>query len=301
MRRSVRDKPEPSGNLYGRAYGFVYIGPAVLVLVAISIVPMLYSIGMSLTDLNLIGKEPTQFIGLGNYIRIFTDKRFWQALARSLLYVAGVVSVELVLGFAMALLFQVRFRGKKIVRSLLILPMVATPIAIAFMWRIMYNPNMGILNYLLGLVGVPPQQWASAEGSALLSTMLVDIWQWTPFLFLILTSGIAALPVDCFEAAVVDGASLPQLVRLVMLPLLKPVLAVGLLFRIVDSFKAFDTIYVLTAGGPGSSTETLNLLVFLSGFKHFKMGYACAMSIIMVYLVLFVCNLVIKQGKFDFG
>lgn len=297
-KRSVRIR---SGNSSSGKYAAMFILPAVLVLAMISIVPMIYSVGTSFTDANLVSRDPTRFVGLANYLSILTDKRFWAALGRTLLYVVCAVSIETVLGFILAVLFQVDFRGKKVVRSMIILPMVATPIAIAFMWRIIYNPNLGILNYLIGLIGISPQEWVSSEKSALFSVILVDIWQWTPFLFLILSSGIAALPRECFEAAEMDGANFFRTIWHIMIPLIKPILSIGILFRVVDSFKAFDIIYVLTGGGPGAATETLNILVYLSGFRHFKMGYASALSIIMVYLVLFVCNMIMKKTDFKFG
>ena len=300
-RKKSEIKLYEKSNLYDKKYGYLYITPAVLILVFISILPMFYSIGMSLTNADMVSSEATRFIGLGNYIEIFTNQRFWAALLRTVIYVVCVVSVEFLIGFVLAVLFQVSFRGKKILRSVIMLPMVATPIAAAYMWRIMYNPNMGIINYLLEKIGITGIKWASDASTALVSTMIVDVWQWTPFLFLIFSSGIAALPSDPFEAAIVDGAGFLQTVRYIMLPLLKPVLTIGLLFRVVDSFKAFDTIYVLTAGGPGTSTETLNLLTFLTGFKHFKIGQACAFSLIMVYIILFICNSIIKRGQLDFN
>ena len=287
-------------KLYSGKYSAAFIMPAVGILIVISLVPMGYGLITSLTDANLVSSSPTQFVGLRNYCEILTDKRFWEALLRTILYVFGVVSVELVMGFILAILFQVNFRWKRIIRAVIILPMVATPIAIAFMWRIMYNPNLGILNYLLQLVGCSEQAWVSDEKTALFSVMMVDIWQWTPFFFLILSSGIASLPDDCFEAAEIDGAGFFQTIYKILLPLIKPILSIGILFRVVDSFKTFDTIYVLAGGGPGTATETMNILVYLSGFRHFKMGYACALSILMVYMVLFVCNFIMKRGHFKF-
>ncbi|MGI6776802.1 MAG: carbohydrate ABC transporter permease [Acetivibrionales bacterium] len=266
----------------------------------ITLGPFIYDVYLSLTDRYLASSDPVQFVGLMNYVNILKDKGFWNAVLVTAIYIFLAVSIELVLGFIMALLFQIEFRGKKIVRSAILLPMVATPIAIAFMWRIMYNPNIGIINYLLSLVNITGIEWVSSQNTALISVILVDIWQWTPFMFLILSSGISALPKDPFEAAIVDGASSIQILKHVMLPLLKPIITIGLVFRLVDSFKSFDTIYVLTGGGPGTATETLNIQVYLNAFKYLKMGHACALSIIMIIIIIFVCNFVVKRGQLNF-
>ena len=287
-------------NLYANRYGYIYILPGVIILALITLAPFVYDLYLSLTDRYLASSEPAKFVGLMNYVNIFKDKSFWSSVLITAIYVFLAVFIELVLGFIIALLFQIEFKGKKIVRSAILLPMVATPIAIAFMWRIMYNPNIGIINYLLGLINIRGIEWVSSQDTALISVILVDIWQWTPFMFLILSSGISALPNDPFEAAIVDGASFTQILRHVMFPLLKPIITIGLVFRLVDSFKTFDTIYVLTGGGPGTATETLNIQVFLNAFKYLKMGHACALSIIMIIIIIFVCNFVVKRGELNF-
>lgn len=303
---NIKEKPQivyktnKGSNLYSKKYGFIYILPSIIILAVITLGPFIYDIVLSLTDRNLVSTEPAKFVGLKNYFDLFTSKEFWISISNTLKYVFIAVSIELTLGFIMALLFQIEFKGKKILRSLILLPMVATPIAIAFMWRIMYNPKIGICNYFLSLLHINGLEWVSKESSALISVVLVDIWQWTPFIFLILSSGISALPDDPFEAAIVDGANFIQLLRHVMIPLLKPIIVIGLVFRIVDSFKTFDTIYVLTGGGPGMATETLNIHVFLNAFKYLKMGYACAMAIIFIVIIIFICNFIVKRGEMNF-
>lgn len=289
-----------NNNLYDRKYGYIYILPSIIILALITLGPFIYDVVLSLTDRNLVSTQPPKFVGIQNYVDIIISIDFWVAAFKTIKYVFFAVFIELFLGFIMALLFQIEFSGKKIIRSLIILPMVATPIAIAFMWRIMYNPNIGIINYFLSLININGIEWVSRESTALTSVIIVDVWQWTPFMFLILSAGISALPLDPFEAAIVDGASFIQIIRHVMVPLLKPIITIGIVFRLVDSFKAFDTIYILTGGGPGTATETLNIQAFLNAFKFLNMGYACAIAIIFIVIIIFICNLVVKKGDMNF-
>lgn len=289
-----------NSNLYEKKYGYIYILPCVIILALLTLGPFIYDIVLSLTDRDLVSTQPPKFIGMKNYIDILSSKEFWIATFKTIEYVFFAVFIELILGFIMALLFQIEFKGKKIIRSLIILPMVATPIAISFMWRIMYNPNIGIINYFLSLIDIKGIEWVSRESTALTSVIIVDIWQWTPFLFLILSAGISALPNDPFEAAIVDGASFLRIIWHVMLPQLKSIITIGLVFRLVDSFKAFDIIYILTGGGPGTSTETLNIQAFLNAFKFLNIGYACAIAIIFIIIITFICNIVVKRGELNF-
>jgi multiple sugar transport system permease protein len=233
---------------------------------------------------------------LDNYVEILTSAEFWLALMRTALYALVCVSVELIIGFILAVLFQVKFLGKRAVRSMTILPLVAMPIAIAYIWRIIFDYRIGVLNYLLNILGIGGLEWTSSPSAALVSVMLVDIWQWTPFMFLILSSGITALPRDCFEAAVIDGANIFQTIRLIMVPLLKSIITIALIFRLVDAFKAFDLVYILTGGGPGNASETLNVHTYLYAFKYLRMGHASALSVLMMIIVIFICNLLIRFG-----
>ncbi len=284
-------------SLYHKKYGYIFILPGVIVLALITLGPFFYDVYLSLTDRYLASADPTQFIGLKNYLYIFKNMSFWKATFITLQYVFITVILEVLIGFTMAILFQLGFRGKKILRSMILLPMVTTPIAIAFMWRIIYNPTLGILNYLLSLLKIEGILWVSDPKTSLASVILVDIWQWTPFTFLVFSAGIATLPLDPFEAAIVDGAGFFQMVIYIMLPILKPIIAIIVLFRIVDSFKTFDIIYVLTGGGPGVTTETLNIHTYLNAFKFLKMGYACALSIILIIIIIFICSFVVKIGE----
>ncbi len=294
MSRSVH-KSKRLG-LYEKKYAYFYILPGVVVLALITLAPFIYDVILSFTNKSLVSAKAPVFIGLANYKDVVTSKYFWIALLKTLQYAFFAVLIEMILGFILALLFQVEFRGKIIIRSLLLLPMVATPIAISLLWKIMYNADSGVINYLLGFFHIPGIAWLAVEKTAMFSVVLVDVWQWTPFVFIILSAGLYSLPEEPFEAAVVDGASLWQMLRYILFPLLKPILTIALLFRMVDSFKAFDLIYVLTGGGPGVSTETLNIHIFLNGFKYLKMGYAAALSIFLIFFTLLISNFIVKKG-----
>jgi multiple sugar transport system permease protein len=286
-------------GLYEKKYAYFYILPGVVVLALITFAPFIYDVVLSFTNKSLVASAPPEFIGLANYRDVLLSKYFWFALLKTVQYTFFAVVAEMVLGFILALLFQVEFRGKILIRSLLLLPMVATPIAISLLWKIMYNANSGIINYFLGLFNIPAVEWLASEKTAMLSVVIVDIWQWTPFVFIILSAGLSALPEEPFEAAVVDGANLWQVMRHIMFPLLKPILVIALLFRIVDSFKAFDIIYVLTGGGPGISTETLNIHAFLNAFKYLNMGYTAALSIFLIIFIIQISSFIVKRGGYS--
>jgi len=286
-------------GLYERKYAYFYILPGVVILALITLAPFIYDVILSFTNKSLVSAKAPIFIGLANYRDVVTSKYFWVAVVKTLQYTFFAVLIEMILGFILAFLFQVEFRGKVIIRSLLLLPMVATPIAIALLWKVMYNANSGIINYFLGLMNIPGIPWLASKKTAMLSVILVDVWQWTPFVFIIMSAGLSSLPEEPFEAAVVDGASLWQMLRYILIPLLKPILIIVLLFRIVDSFKAFDLIYVLTGGGPGIATETLNIHIFLNGFKYLNMGYAAALSIFLIFFIILISSFIVKRGGFS--
>ena len=295
-----KGKKKNLGNLYPNRYGYPYILPALIILLFLGLMPFLYNIWLSMTDKYLASTSAPKFIGLVNYGAILTDKGFWSAAKNTLIYVVGTVTVEFILGFALAIIFQLKFRGKRLMRSLILIPMIAAPIAISFMWRIILNPNMGVLNYLTQLMGLGKILWLGEPTLAMITVIMVDIWQWTPFVFIILCAGIAALPSNPFEACLIDGGSFWQALRFVMIPLLKPIIIITLIFRLVDSIKAFDTIFILTAGGPGVATETLNIQTYLTAFKYFRVGYAAALSILILIIIMTITKFLTKKADLNF-
>jgi multiple sugar transport system permease protein len=278
-----------------RHFGRLLPLPAALIIAALIIFPLAFNVYMSLQAWFVSSTTPPAFVGLKNYLEIFgKDARFWNALWITIKFTTVSVAFQLVLGLAIAVYLHREFHGRGVVRTVMLLPMVSTPAAVALIWVIMFNPSLGILNYFLACLGLKPLLWLGHPRTALFSLIFMDTWKWTPFMVLILHSGLQSLPITPFEAARIDGASRWQTFWYVTLPLLRPSIAVSLIFRTMDSLKTFDTIYVMTEGGPNNATEILNIYTFQTGFKYFHIGYASALAVILILFVLAVNLLLIK-------
>ncbi len=259
--------------------------PTVIFLLVISIYPLLTSLYYTFTNFSLTVNQPPKFIFLGNFRALLLDDRFWNALRVTTVFTVGVVAVELGLGLLLAVSAMRNTLFRQVARTFILVPMMLTPVVMGLVWKYMYNPENGIVNYVLGLLRIPGPIWLGEPAPALPAVMIVDIWQWTPFVFLILSSGITSLPQEVFEAARVDGVSRSQTVRHIILPLLMPFMLVALLIRFIDSFKIFDTVYVMTRGGPANATEALSLYTFKVGLNFFNMGYAAALSYVILIII----------------
>ena len=259
-----------------RPGSWVWTAPAVGVLALLSIYPMFFAIEVSL--------RTGSGYGLGNFARLAGDGFFLVSLAQTLVYTAGALVVEVTLGMILALAVNREFRGRQALRSLLLIPMLLPPVVVAVVWRLILNPEFGVLNGALRSLGVNTAglTWFGSERTAMLSVILVDVWEWTPFLFLLLLAGLQGLPVEPFEAARVDGASPWQIFRRLTLPMLRPVLAVAVLLRAMDLLRVFDQIFILTQGGPGFATETVTLYIYRTAFRYWNFGYAAAMSFVLL-------------------
>jgi multiple sugar transport system permease protein len=262
---------------------YAFIAPAVILIVAVIVFPWLFTLWMSLFEWK-IGSRAT-FAGLTNYVDLLGNQRFIEAVAHTLVFTAMAVAAPLVLGTAAALVFHERFVGRGVLRGLFVLPMMATPVAIALVWTMMFHPQQGVLNYLLSLVGIGPSEWVYSPRLAIPCLVMVDVWQWTPLVMLIVLGGLASLPTDPFEAATMEGASRWQTLRHVTLPLLLPFILVAAVVRLIDALKTFDTIYVITQGGPGTASETINLYLYLQAFSFFQIGKASAVVVVFFALV----------------
>jgi multiple sugar transport system permease protein len=272
----------------------VLLLPTVIVLFVLTIYPTVYSFTLSLNEWNMSNRVATwTFVGLGNYTSILADSRFWNAAQVTGTFIFGTVAVQLLLGMGIALLLQRQVIARGLLRTALLLPMMTTPVVVGLIWRFMYNPTQGILNYLLGQVGLPTPNWLGGLQTGFIAVMIADIWEWTPFMVLILLAALQTLPQEPFEAAAIDGASAWQAFLHITLPLLRPTIVVAVLIRAIDSFKTFDLVYVLTNGGPGTSTETLSFYTYKWGFKFFQMGYASALSFVMLIMVIIFANVLI--------
>jgi multiple sugar transport system permease protein len=258
--------------------------PAVLLVLALMLYPLGYTIALSTRSYDL-GFRSYSFVGLGHYAAALTNQRFLDAAIRTGVFTVLSVIGSIVLGLVMALILNREFRGARWARTAFLLPMVATPVATSLVWMMMFNPSLGVLNYLLGLVGIPPSLWVADPFLVIPSIVLVDVWHFAPFAMLILLAGLRSLPSEPFESAMIDGASRWQSFWLITLPLLRPILLVVVIFRTIDSLKVFDIIWVITAGGPGFSSETLYVYAYNQAFKYLDLGYGSAVVVVFTCIV----------------
>lgn len=271
-------------NFIDRYAPYLFPLPAVLAIVILILGPMLANIVLSTYDF-FIGGRPL-FIGLENYQQALGDRRFWNGLRNTFYFTFMAVPLQLVLGLAIAVLFNRNFPGRGLVRTVMLLPMVATPVAIALIWALMFNPSLGVLNYFLETLGLPRSLWVAQSNLAIPSLVLVDVWQWTPMIALILLAALQGVPQEHYEAARIDGASGWQAFVNVTLPGIRAAIIVALILRTVDALKTFDIIWVITEGGPGTASETLNVYAYTTGFVFFHAGYAATLLIFLLVVVL---------------
>ena len=277
---------------------YIFPAPTVLVVAFIIVYPVFYTGWMSLQEWFASSLTLPKFIGFTNYQKILTgDPRFREAFFRTLYFTFLVVTAETALGVAMALLFNREFWGRGLVRTLSILPMMATPTAISLVFVMMYHPTLGVMNYLISLIGLSPFKWTYSSKTALYAIALVDVWEWTPLIMLIALAGLAALPKEPYESALIDGASPLQCFWLITLPLLRPTLVVAILFRAIDALKTFDIIFVMTQGGPSNASETINILLFNQAFSYFNMGYASSMAVALFAIVMGASLILMKVRR----
>ncbi len=260
-----------------------FVLPALVVVVAVIIFPWAFTLWMSVHEWKV--GSPTEFVGLANYLRLPTDPRFLEAVGRTLLYTVLSVALPLALGTLAAVVFHARFPLRGFFRGLFILPMMATPVAIAVVWTMMFHPQLGVLNYMLSLVGLPAQLWVFHPATVIPSLVLVETWQWTPLVMLIVLGGLAAMPTEPVESALIDGATRWQIFRYVTLPLIAPFLFIAAMIRMIDAIKSFDIIYAITQGGPGTASETINLYLYSVAFAYYDIGYASAIAVVFFVII----------------
>jgi len=277
---------------------YILPAPAVITVALIIVYPVFYTGWMSLQEWFASSLTPPKFIAVANYTKILTaDPRFHDAFFRTLYFTFLAVSVETILGVGMAILFNREFWGRGLVRTLSILPMMATPTAIALVFVMMYHPTLGVMNYLVGLVGLAPFKWTYSSQTVLYALALVDVWEWTPLIMLIALAGLAALPKEPYESALIDGAGGLQSFFYITLPLLRPTIIVAILFRSIDALKTFDIIFVMTQGGPSNASETINILLFNQAFSYFNMGYASSMAVALFAIVMGASLILMKVRR----
>ena len=277
-----------------RRAAVLLIAPATLLLLAIFAYPFVYAFYISFTEWTLGQQLSPTWTGLANYINLLGDRRFLNAIYRSTLFVTGAVSIELVLGFALALLFNKHLPAFGFLRTLAVLPVMVMPVATGLVWFYILNFKYGPLNVLLRAVHLPTQNWLPSPTWAMGSLILADVWQWTPFVMIVLVAGLRSLPEYVYEAAALDGLGPVETFFKVTLPLLRPVILIVLLLRFMDAFKLMDLVFMMTKGGPAGRTETLSYYIYVMGLQLFRVGLAAAVSILFLILINIVTQIFVR-------
>jgi multiple sugar transport system permease protein len=279
---------------------WLFAAPAMIFVGLLISIPLVWTAYLSVTDAQGSVRATSNFVGLTNYLKVLTDTdRYWPAVLRTFFFTGGALAAEMVLGMGIALLLWRPFRGEKWVRVAILLPLVATPVAVGMMWRLIFDPNIGFANQLLHWIGIPPQPWLSGQATALPTLMFVDIWQWTPMIVLILLAGLTSLSEEPDEAARIDGANAWQRFWFVTLPLLRTTVVVAIVLRGIDALKTFDILYATkgTGGGSFHEVETLNFYAYGLSFDYNDYGTASTVLILFFLLIIAMMWMVTYRRK----
>jgi multiple sugar transport system permease protein len=271
-----------------------FVIPALVVIAAVIVFPWVFTLWMSAQRWTL-GQDQS-FIGFDNYIRLASDARFWESLWHTLVYTTLSVVAPLFLGTLAALLFDAQFPLRGFLRGVFVMPMMATPVAIALVWTMMFHPQLGVLNYLLSFIGIGPLEWIYNQSTVIPSLVLVETWQWTPLVMLIVLGGLAAVPREPYESAEIDGANAWQKFRYLTMPMIAPFLMIAVIIRSIDAVKSFDIIYAMTQGGPGTASETINIYLYNTAFAYYDIGYGSAMAV-MFFIVIIALSFVLLMVR----
>lgn len=273
-----------------------FLAPGLTYLMLMAIFPLIWSLSLSFQRWKAATASPRVFVGLKNFYTIFfADPRFWNSLRFTVLYVFVVVTTELFLGLLLAYILNERIRFRNFFRVVFLFPMAAPPIGVAFMWRMLLNPDAGIVVKIMNRLGINVVRWLTDAKLTPFVLMSVDIWEWTPFMFLGLLAAFQSLPMELYDAAQVDGAARFQTFRFITFPLLLPIMITLVLLRAIDAFKLFELVFGITGGGPGTSTESLSYYVYTVGFQYFDLGYACSLSWVFLGIVLLIYNFLLRR------
>lgn len=273
----------------------ILLTPAIGALLILTIYPLVYGLRLSLIDYDLLSSSAGEWNWFQNYIDLFQSREFWSAIKVTFQYLFLAVGFEFLLGLSLALLLSQKLPGVNIARTVVISAMVMTPVIVGTAWRLMYNPGWGLINYLLELVGIGGYPFLSETSTVLYALVVVDVWQWTPLVMLILLAGLQSMPVEPFEAALVDGAGRVQMFWHLTLPLLKPSISIALLIRTMDCFRTFDIVYAMTGGGPGIATQNIMIFTYYTGLEFFHISSATAMAVVSLIMITILCMLIIRM------
>ncbi|MFI3256875.1 MAG: sugar ABC transporter permease [Spirochaetales bacterium] len=291
--RSLRDREIAK-------FRWTMLGPGLLILLLINLLPIADTLYTSFFDTYLPFPQDDKFVGFDNYLNLFKDARFLASTGRTVAFMLMVLITEIVIGFGIAISLTSSIKGSKILRGLFLLPIILTPIATAFMWRIMFSPTLGILNFFLETLGIAPQEWIYSPDQALSSVAIVVAWCKMPFMIMVFYTGLLSISEDVIDSCKIDGASAWQQLWKIKLPLMKKVFFVAVLFQTVDTAKEFDLTFILTRGGPGSATESLSVYTYLNSFGFLKMGYGSASAVLLSILIICLAAIIIKFGGINF-
>lgn len=262
---------------------WLFLLPALAVVIIAVLIPLCNSFVLSFQKVRInVPNFEEQFVGLQNYARMLEDPVFKRSVINTAVFAFISVPIELILGVIIAMMLSGDGKGARVMRSVMLIPMIMAPVAAGTMWRMMLDKNTGIINYLISLVGLPPVDWLGNPTMAMASIIMVDVWRMTPWFALLLISGLKSISGDTIEAALVDGASKWQCFRCVILPQLYRVLLLVLMLRTIDAFKVFDIVFVMTGGGPGMATEMLPNYIYAQGLRYFDAGYAAALALVFI-------------------
>jgi multiple sugar transport system permease protein len=277
-------EPAPTPGARPKSSYWPFVVPAVAVVGSVIVFPWVFTVWMSLQEWTVGGAR--RFTGLSNYMRLVSDERFLTSVGHTLVYTFLAVVLPLIFGTFAALIFNSRLPFRGVLRGVFVMPMMATPVAVALVWTMMFHPQLGVLNYLLSLVGIGPQAWVFNPSTVIPSLVLVETWQWTPLVMLIVLGGLAAIPAEPYESAEIDGANVLQRFRYITLPMIAPFLMVAVIIRTIDALKSFDIIYAITQGGPGTASETINLYLYSVAFAYYDVGYGSAIAVVFFAIVI---------------
>jgi len=274
-----------------------FILPTIILLIVMNIFPLIYSLFLSFTNYSVISDKPPQWIGIQNYTSILSDKNFWAAFATTGRYALLTVILQTVIGFGLALLLRNKFKGSGLVTTLILIPMMLSPIVVATFWKLIFNPSYGIFNYLLGYTDInTAPEWLGDPNRVLWAIIIVDVWMWSPFVMLLCLAGLSAIPEYLYEAAAIDRAGTWFQFRRITLPQVMPLLLIAVLFRTIEAFKQFDLVYGLTGGGPGDLTETVSIRLYRLAFAgQLNTGLSSALAYIVLIIIIAVSNLYIRS------
>jgi multiple sugar transport system permease protein len=277
-------EPAPTPDARPKSSYWPFVVPAVAVVGSVIVFPWVFTVWMSLQEWTVGGAR--RFTGLSNYMRLVSDERFLTSVGHTLVYTFLAVVLPLIFGTFAALIFNSRLPFRGVLRGVFVMPMMATPVAVALVWTMMFHPQLGVLNYLLSLIGIGPQAWVFSPSTVIPSLVLVETWQWTPLVMLIVLGGLAAIPAEPYESAEIDGANVLQRFRYITLPMIAPFLMVAVIIRTIDALKSFDIIYAITQGGPGTASETINLYLYSVAFAYYDVGYGSAIAVVFFAIVI---------------